>query len=1290
MTELSNAELFALASGPRFAALTQLDANIGDLLAFDPLLQRDPRLLVPVDVNAFVVDERNGEATIRLPFRTATEPVPDVADPGTPRAVGVHLLWTVPAALGRGSVLADPAAPDDPTRSTLELPTFPDRWVVLRIAVPVDAAEANVRGWVLCADEGTVTALADYPAPNRAVRVVPALDPDVLNAHIGGPGWADCYDAAFGRLAFHDPLDDLATVAPDGVEGDSLSYVVCGWWDHVEHDPLDGVGSINDYHAVLDRLGWDDPDHPESTSKTGKRLDATRTKRRQFGLSEGVRYSTTPESKVVGDGGSQVRYRPARSGFVTGRFADAALEVAILERPPTNLTLLHGRLHGVPLRSGVAPDDRPPVERVGLALGPTAPSVSALLASGAMTDAPTAADQEQAERLLTAFHSGLLSRIDDADVWPEIEHYEHLQGFGSLPGGVEAVDRLREQVSRPNDPGSGSRIGRRENTHFETLAVSETLLWSAKKYASISSSARATTKLVRQVPESRRRVEQGVPDEARGPRFVERSVTRPAIPFTFPVAPVLALTGAGRRLRAAERDEADGVLRVRTADQVEPGPDAIASARKLLSTIGSGAVPDEVVLLARETIIADPFLADWRAARASGDADFVAATRGRNRSEAALRFAYYAGESKLLEEATGVRIDTATDRQRATEGFLRHVTIEGVWAHPEGVTIWGQPWRPQFCEWSLDLELAGLPELLANTAPGATNGWAVGEHDLIRRDAFGVGATVVTITGRSPLHTGAARMLEDAVRRWLEEERVRDSKQQGVASRATEDAMATLRDHLRAVDLLSVTLDGVREVLLGLRYDRGLRHDNADVAVDGTARAVAEALPRLVAAGRLRLTSARLVDSWGRLLTLPTESARVVARALDAVTPATIAIPPRLTTPSRVHLRLVDHAAVGPTAATAFVDQVDVTLQMNPVAGFVLPDHIDEALEMFASDGTPLGQLSHDAFSDGVVWEGAPGRTDIGPAAGPLDDADLAHRRLGWIAAGVVTADAIVRQGAPGRPEVESSLSAMLRAIDTTLWSVDPFGSLGTEHIAGLVGRPLAVVTAELTLDVQRDLDALVYGPGMSRGAREQAYAELATVPFAVRLGTVVRSDDGLVGFFVDDDYSVFHVIDRNVSLNARESGRCRGALASGPSPATRSLIDHGFIDSSGYVTVRVGQVRRITMLVHPGAKVHLSSGIAPRSSVALMRDWVQPGLSVLAPSVRVGPLLIDSDKVRLPKVSSFPADQLFTRRESPGAWRDDPILAATQTAFLPDQASTFQEGWIRVNPNPSAPQDGQ
>ena len=44
-------------------------------------------------------------------------------------------------------------------------------------------------------------------------------------------------------------------------------------------------------------------------------------------------------------------------------------------------------------------------------------------------------------------------------------------------------------------------------------------------------------------------------------------------------------------------------------------------------------------------------------------------------------------------------------------------------------------------------------------------------------------------------------------------------------------------------------------------------------------------------------------------------------------------------------------------------------------------------------DGTPLGELLHDPFSDAVTWEIAPGRTDVAPAAGPSEDTDLRSTR---------------------------------------------------------------------------------------------------------------------------------------------------------------------------------------------------------------------------------------------------------------------------------------------------------
>jgi hypothetical protein len=108
-----------------------------------------------------------------------------------------------------------------------------------------------------------------------------------------------------------------------------------------------------------------------------------------------------------------------------------------------------------------------------------------------------------------------------------------------------------------------------------------------------------------------------------------------------------------------------------------------------------------------------------------------------------------------------------------------------------------------------------------------------------------------------------------------------------------------------------------------------------------------------------------------------------------------------------------------------------------------------------------------------------------------------------------------------------------------------------------------------------------------------------------------------------------------------------------------------------------------------PAGKVHLTSGILPRKSLALADDWVGRGLARLMPSVRVGPVLVDPSEIRLPLVNLLGEKQTFTRRTGPLTWRDDPIVAATQTALLPRTPHEVQEGWVRVTPDDTGGSDG-
>jgi hypothetical protein len=209
------------------------------------------------------------------------------------------------------------------------------------------------------------------------------------------------------------------------------------------------------------------------------------------------------------------------------------------------------------------------------------------------------------------------------------------------------------------------------------------------------------------------------------------------------------------------------------------------------------------------------------------------------------------------------------------------------------------------------------------------------------------------------------------------------------------------------------------------------------------------------------------------------------------------------------------------------------------------------------------------------------------------------------------------------------------------------------------------------------------------------AAREAARYAFPVRIGEITRSDDGVLGFFVDDDYSHYHLVDKAIAGAATDGGRSRGQLGLyGNAPALPSAkpIEHGYIvgtDDADTLMLHVGQTVTLTVFMNPAGKASLTSGLLPRKALALARDWVGPGLAAIAPSLRTGPVLVETDldtekQVRLPNVSVFGKDQNFLWRDTPATWRTDAILAATQTALLPDTPAEFREGWIRVAPTPA------
>jgi hypothetical protein len=1254
---------------PRWAALTRADLSLPAIGTWSPQLPRDTRLLVPADAQALVVSAPGAVSAVPtetvVPDSKPGDPTDQVlprppapfADPAD-RERGVHLHVAMPDGLTRGDAGAARSG-DTPAGNPTGLPALPDRWVVVRL---LHGSEA-IRSWVLEADRGDHHELAGWtePGPVASEQTTGAagrrvIAPAALTAVSGGDlAWAATYDAVVDRFAFHDDLADLADTT-----NAVATYFIAGWWSDAALDPLHDATTLGAYSARATALGWMAPE-PAGITQTAKERDATSARRDRLELASPQLLGSG--LAATGNKGAKLDMTVAHADLIA---ETSAIKVASAPAAPRQ-TLIHGVVFGVAL-DGSGPDRLPAADALEVGVGPSGfGALAALLADG------TDAERDASERLLAAFAANLLSTIDAPAGLVAADEDRHASGFVAASGGLRSQpDRVAEgdPLVPPGGPPASPPAPESSFSRSSQLAGSAQAAVKAT-----AAKAVLTDRSAFEVIADAARTRFGEPEaRPRAPRSF-RDVEAPAPRSFLPADLAFVVRGAARSLRHGHDGvaTAQGLLACRLPTQVVGAHEGVLDGAELpdgLRSLQSGAVPPELDLLLREAVLTDPYRVDELAAWAAGAHGHPPeAARTRLIAEMTLRYAVREEEPVL---GGGVRDQ------------LRRASL---WAgedmSPIGWTRWAQPWVPLWCDWELAL-------LVDDTL----DRWTLGQTDLeVAEGAQADASTERIVSARTLVASSSARAVGAQVKAWLDDEDKRDQAGQGQLSEGNEKELADAVAAANGLDVLTGSFRGVRETLLGLDPVEATRV-RIDPSGAATSKPPVLGPPLLLAGGAATIRRLRVVDAFGRFLDVPDDvlaEIEVAATNRHADGSPTLALPPRLQRPSRLWFRLVDpRSGDDEDPVEARIDQEHPDLTVSPVAGWLLPDHVDEALECFDASGAPLGQLMHDPLTNAVVWEGAPGRP--GPIGGPPDPgSDPGTRHVASFAVGLIEADAAARNASAAKPERESALSALLRAIDTTLWTVDPLGTLGTGAVAGLVGRPIAVVRALLRLDVLDDLDELALDEPAARDARRRVFDELAARAIAVRLGELTRTDDGLLGYVIDDDYRHLRVVAPEIRDKARASGRLVGQLTTfargSQAPPAVEPITHPYLAKDPELSARAEHTVALTLLLAPGGKVHATSGVLPRKSLALARDWFHAALERLSPSFRVGPVLTDPTAIRMPKVTGLGGEQQFTRRDTPLSWRDDPILAASQAALLPDAPAVVQEGWIRVS---TEAQDGQ
>ena len=103
-------------------------------------------------------------------------------------------------------------------------------------------------------------------------------------------------------------------------------------------------------------------------------------------------------------------------------------------------------------------------------------------------------------------------------------------------------------------------------------------------------------------------------------------------------------------------------------------------------------------------------------------------------------------------------------------------------------------------------------------------------------------------------------------------------------------------------------------------------------------------------------------------------------------------------------------------------------------------------------------------------------------------------------------------------------------------------------------------------------------------------------------------------------------------------------------------------------------------MLLDPRGKVHAYTGILPVTSSALPAHVVEDFIKQLKVTFRAGPVIAEPTELRVTQPAESHGVWKWLEQTAPGAWEEDVIVDADDSARLPDAQLKLREGWLQLS----------
>ena len=624
-------------------------------------------------------------------------------------------------------------------------------------------------------------------------------------------------------------------------------------------------------------------------------------------------------------------------------------------------------------------------------------------------------------------------------------------------------------------------------------------------------------------------------------------------------------------------------------------------------------------------------------------------------------------EAYFLDPANAENIAKNLFKGSIQQADVSKAVAAGTWADtasyapaPVAVTSWKQPWMPLFLEWSIKFFPTYAQKDQNSPWQFNRNEWQFNGDDYDWNGTSLDESILVGYSGRTVLSSHAIINFETRLRDFINK-----SKQ----PRPDLEKLDTLVKAMQSWGILSQSLSGLHEqlvtrtvaqswppigdaaVLIQGQYDVSPDPSKGDTDND-YGPAPPTFFPQM--GGFFVIDDIAIIDAFGQSISLMPANSNPTGGTATAFTPirsqqvtpvANIAVgdytPAQfikqafgLVQPAALQMRWVD--------ATQDDAEVGLAAGTNPVCGWLLPNHLDQAVSVYDQPGKMLGELRA-APNGSITWYPAPDSdTPI------TDPTKIANAHLANVVTGLMAAQ---RASA-------ATLDNFMQVIDETLWLVDPIAGRSDADMSVLIGRPLAV----LRLKVGLDLEGSAYTNQSWANTLTADDNGVTTTGFDLRLGSAAVREDGLIGYFSGEDYQKFNSVyypaglDQTSSYVQEIGGRAANYLSVVPEAAAQF----------------------VTLIMDPRGCVHGSTGILPVKQISLPSRFVDAALKNMEVTFRVGSLLTSQQAILIPRLSEQNGQWSWIDHSNATDFQIEPIEFASADAKLSTPVMMIRDGWLK------------